>query len=92
MIRTTPKTSMFPEIDVASKVASKDPISPAGSRGRRSFQNLLSRLSNSNSHEIRKGLATSSFFVRVADAEVEGTRPVTMMSEENGCPILTRLI
>jgi hypothetical protein len=86
MTRKSPRTSLFPEVDFASKVARTGvPVSPrhARSQSRDSFQNVLSGLSNADSREIRRGLAPSTFYVRIAEPEFEGDRPVTMTSEEN---------
>jgi hypothetical protein len=94
MVKTTPKTSLFPEIDFASKVArSGSYMSPRYTRSgpRYSFQNLLSRLSNSDSYEIRKGLAPSRFYARGDDSDVGGNRPFTMMLEENALPLPQRV-
>jgi hypothetical protein len=80
-----PKTSMFPEIDFASKVTGHE-------MGRRdsvswdALTNVLGRLSNAGSREIRKGLVGMKFYLRVAETVSEngGVRPVTLVSEDNG--------
>jgi hypothetical protein len=80
-----PKTSLFPEIDFASKVTGHQ----MGGRDSVSWDtltNVLSRLSNASSREIRKGLGGLKFYLRVTEPAVEndGTRPITLVSEDNG--------
>ena len=80
-----PKTSLFPEIDFASKVTGHE----MGGRDSASWDaltNALGRLSNAGSREIRKGLAGMKFYLRVAETEAEndGVRPITLVSEDDG--------
>lgn len=89
MTRIAPKTSMFPEIDFASKVTrhqAPDLVLSRNSGSSDALANVLSRLRNANSHEIRKGLAGSEFHVGVAETEVEdeGNRFVTLIPEDTG--------
>jgi len=86
MARTTPRTSLFPEIDFASKVMRHGGHNSRCIRlqSRHSFQNVLSRLNNSNTYEIWNALAPSKLYIRVADSEVEESRPITMIWERNG--------
>jgi hypothetical protein len=78
------KTSMFPEIDFASKVTGHQ-MGAIDSVSWDTLANALSRLSNASSREIRKGLAGLKFYLRVAETGVEndGTRPITLVSEDN---------
>jgi hypothetical protein len=84
MATIAPKTSMFPEIDFASKVTGHE------MRGRDSaswdaLTNALGRLSNAGSREIRKGLAGMKFYLRVTETEAgNGVRPITLVSEDDG--------
>ena len=59
LIRTTPGSSLFPEIDFVSKLSSK--TNPS----RHSLQHVLSMLSTANSYEISRELAHSKFYVRI---------------------------
>ena len=84
MVRITPTTSLFPEIDFASKVARSPGATSSvypqpGSCG--SLPNVLSRLSNANSYAIRKGLTPSKFYVRAETWDVEGDRPISTMDD-----------
>jgi hypothetical protein len=56
--RATPGTSLFPEIDFASKVGN------SSNPSHRSLQHVLSTLSTSSSHKICEELARSMFYVR----------------------------
>ena len=80
-----PKTSMYSEIDFASKLTGTEGYTVSRD-SRSSLPNVVSLLSNSNSREIRKGLADSRFYVPVPHSEIEGegNRPVTLISEGNG--------
>src|SRR5437667_5568 len=93
MVKTTPRTSLFPEIDFASKVARNGGyLSPRYTRpgSRYSFQHMLSRLSNSDSYEIRRGLGSSKIYARLADPDIAGNKPFTLMSEQGGLPVSYR--
>src|SRR5436190_16069447 len=85
-----PNISMYPEIDFASKVTGYQApeIRERNSVSSGAITNVLSRLSNANSREIRKGLAGSKFYVRVTETDVEGEkegiRPVTLVSDNGG--------
>ncbi len=85
MAGSPPKTSMFPEVDFASKVteqhANRDSLAVE------SLTDELARLSNATSREIRSGLARNKFYIRAAEVEVEpqeGLRPVTLVSDNGG--------
>jgi hypothetical protein len=87
MVRSTPRISMFAEIDFASKVARKG-VDHSHAESPLSFQNLLSGLTDADSSQIRKKLGPSTFFVRAVDSEIEGNRPLSMMTEEGSCAYL----
>jgi hypothetical protein len=76
--RVTPGTSLFPEIDFASKV-SRDANSPP-----HSLEDILASLSVANTCEIRKALAHSKFHVQMNPASLElgQGRPVAVMECE----------
>jgi hypothetical protein len=82
MVRSTPRISLFAEIDFASKVARKSPNEPLHTESPLSFQTLLSGLSDADSSQIRRKLGPSTFFVRPVDSNIEGNRPLSMMTEE----------
>lgn len=85
--KRTPNLSLFPEIDVASKMVAE------GSRVNRSDYSiayLLPQLSNSGSIEIRQLLALKRFFVRYsrnAASGVQKSHPVAITLQENGLPL-----
>ena len=62
LARTTPRTSLFPEIDFASIIAASG-YYVARHVGSGRLLRLLSLLNNMGSSEIRKGLAPSMLFV-----------------------------
>jgi len=83
----TPNSSLFPEIDIASKATdistSQYPIlSPSSTyshtgsyplvQNANSFSRLVSQLNNAGSIEIRKKLANARFYVRWADTVGSG--------------------
>ena len=83
----TPNSSLFPEIDIASKATdapkSQYPLlSPSSSYGysgssplvqnANSFSSLVAPLNNAGSVEIRKKLANARFYVRWADTSGSG--------------------
>ena len=99
MAALAPKSSFYPEIDFAAKFASPQPheIYPRTSIFPESLTNVLARLSNASSREIRRGLAGLKFYVRVdsiEDEEVqdEGDRRVTIISEDAGSRLSHREI
>jgi hypothetical protein len=61
-----PITSMFPEVDFASKVAGR--TTPDDTQ---SLPALLSNLSHSDSNEIRKGLRSSRFYMYRMENQME---------------------
>lgn len=85
MVIITPSTSLFPEIDFASKVA-RIPVDISSVYPRpqssESLPDVLSRLSNANSYEIRKEFAPSRFYVQIATSDVEGDRPISTMDDD----------
>jgi hypothetical protein len=66
-----PGTSLFPEVDFASKVAS-------ASTSIFSLPYLLSLLSNAGSYEIRKALAPARLYVHVMDSNTEKRPSVSL--------------
>jgi len=85
MAGSPPKTSMFPEVDFASKVTGQH--ADTDSLAAEPLINELARLSNATSREIRTGLARNKFYIRAAEVEVEpqeGLRPVTLVSDNGG--------
>jgi hypothetical protein len=82
MLRRTPNTSMFPDIDFAAKVTRRrSPSVYPQSEHSEAFPDRLSRLTNATSYEIRNGLAPSELYVRVATSDVEGDRPLSMTGD-----------
>jgi hypothetical protein len=82
IFRIAPTTSFFPEIDFASKVTqgASTPRGPLPSP--LSFHELLSKVSNASSSEIRDVLAPAEIYVRVAPSvPVEGYRPISTISD-----------
>jgi hypothetical protein len=84
----TPNLSLFPEIDIASKVLAESNYRMDGSYPFVSaIAKLLSSLNNSGTKEIRRHLAFSRFYVRYAttndDEAAKGNRPVAISSQEN---------
>ena len=71
LFRTTPGSSLFPEIDFASKIPRETRILPY------SFQNLLSTLSLANTLEISRALANSKLHVKMdfPSSETERKNP-----------------
>jgi hypothetical protein len=66
-----PGTSLYPDVDFASKVAS-------ASASVYSLPYLLSLLSNAGSYEIRKALAPARFYVHVVDSITEKRPSVSL--------------
>ena len=87
MFIQTPNTSLFPEIDIASKIVTEDGYEPHPFLAASSFTQLLWPLSNAGSVEIRRRLAATRFFVRLSDKDVEGNRRVVLILQENGMPL-----
>jgi hypothetical protein len=93
MFIQTPNTSLFPEIDLASKTAAdvnhgealyfEDP---------RTVSQLLWPLSNSYSIEIRRRLRARRFFVRLLDNDSQdgGTKKVVIKLQDNGMLLSTK--
>ena len=79
LVRTTPGSSLFPEVDFASKLSTKMNPSP------NSLQHVLSMLSTSNSHRISRKLADSSFYVRInpPNPETGDSKPVAFIERQN---------
>src|SRR5277367_478169 len=94
----TPNSSLFPEIDIASKATdapnSQHLLSPSSSpiytgsyplvQNANSFSRLVSPLNNAGSIEIRKKLANARFYVRWADVSGSGMGRVVLRARENG--------
>jgi hypothetical protein len=78
LVRTTPGSSLFPEIDFASKIPRETSISPY------SFQNLLSTLSLANTFEITRALANSKLHVKMnfPSPETEREKPTAVFEYE----------
>ena len=73
---------MFPEIDITSKMGDTlDYIVPQASRYE-SFLAWVSHLYNVGSAEIRRELASSRFYVRLSDWDVERKRPIIITMRE----------
>jgi hypothetical protein len=77
----SPNTSLFPEIDVASKILTDgtydaDWLTPA-----QSVNQLFSPLSNAESLEIRRRLAFQRFFVRNSNDYAGNTRTVLTLQD-----------
>ena len=72
--RATPGTSLFPEIDFASKMS-------RGNSSSHALGDILSTLSMANTYEISKALTHSKFHLQVnpADTELGQDRPVAVM-------------
>lgn len=85
MLIQTPNTSLFPEIDIASKITTDGTIE-AEAPG--SLPEILWPLSNAGSIVIRRALEGIRFFVRFADNELfqeDGSRRrVVIKSRDNG--------
>lgn len=79
----TPSSSLYPEIDIASKIATEDSYKANPFAPTQSLAQLLWPLSNSESLGIRRRLALSRFFVRLSDNEYEGSRRVVLTLQEN---------
>lgn len=71
MVTDTPSTSWYSEIDFISK-AIKSTASYALGQASDSLPDVLSRLSNATSSEIRKSLAALKFYVQVQAPNDEG--------------------
>ena len=67
LVRRTPGSSLFPEIDFASKVSSSREPKPASN----SVRDILSTLSTANTFQINRELARSKFYVQMAPANPE---------------------
>jgi hypothetical protein len=83
IFRIAPTTSLFPEIDFASKITHgvSTPREPLPSP--LPFHELLSKVSNASSSEIRDVLAPAEIYVRVAPSvHVEGYRPIGTISDD----------
>jgi len=82
----TPNLSMFPEIDVASKVVVTESHLYRGFEAY-PISKLLSSLSNASSREIWKALSPYNLYVRYSgawDRRVQKSRSVVITLEENG--------
>jgi hypothetical protein len=87
MIIQTPNTSLFPEVDIASKLATDTPNERHYLEDTpRSLAQLLWPLSNANSMEVRRRLSPTRFFVRFSDNEFQddGNKRVIIKLEDNG--------
>jgi hypothetical protein len=88
MFIQTPNTSLFPEIDLASKSATD--VNHGETRYLEDTPNTLSQLlrplSNSYSIEIRRRLHAKRFFVRFSDNEFQdgGAKAVVIKLQDNG--------
>lgn len=79
-----PKLSLFPEIDITSKVVteSNGQVVHDSSSSIAALSILLSPLSNAGSIAVRKGLRYLRVYVRPAvDHEIQGTQPITLTLE-----------
>jgi hypothetical protein len=84
MVRKTPSTSMFPDIDFAAKVTQRRALSVyPRPQPREGFTDVLAGLTNATSYEIRKRLAPSELYVHVATSDVEGDGPLRMMDDDD---------
>ena len=82
MIRT-PVTSLYPEIDIATKITSDESdVWPFLSA--RSVSQLLWPLNNAGTTEIKKGLTDAKFYVRLSKNEVEEKQRIVISLEDNG--------
>lgn len=81
LVRMTPGTSLFPEIDFASKLSGNTMPSS------QSLLDILSGLSMANTCEIKKALAHSKFHVQLTSAnhELEQGKTVAVMQ----CEVIT---
>ena len=88
MFIQTPNTSLFPEIDIASKTAAdvNHGETPYFEDTPRTVSQLLWPLSNACSIEIRRRLRAKRFFVRLLDNESQdgGTKNVVIKLQDNG--------
>ena len=81
----TPNLSLFPEIDIASKVVTErgGQFVHDSSSSVAALSKLLSPLSNSGSIAVRKGLRFLRVYVRPSgDYEDQGTRPIALTFEK----------
>jgi hypothetical protein len=83
MVRKTPNTSLFPDIDFAAKFTRQRSALSVYPRSQPSetFPDLLSELTNATSYEIRKRLARAKLYVRVATSDVERDRVLRMTDD-----------
>ena len=87
MMVQTPNTSLFPEIDIASKLVTDTPNERHYLEDTpRSLAQLLWPLSNASSMEVRRRLSPTRLFVRFSDNEFQddGNKRVIIKLEDNG--------
>ena len=78
-----PNSSLFPEIDIASKIAPEDGHNPHSLAPAHSVTDLLSPLSSSESQKVRRRLASRRFWVQNLK-DYEGRARMVLTVEENG--------
>jgi hypothetical protein len=80
----TPNTSLYPEIDFASKVVADDSLETTPFAPLTSVSQLLSPLNNATSVEVRRRLNLRRFFTRFSANPFDGQRKVVLTLEDNG--------
>ena len=86
MLIQTPNTSLYPEIDIASKLGTEKGYEATPFMEPRSLTQLLWPLSNAGTLEIRRRLTGQRFFVRFSDSNEyqEESKRVVITLQENG--------
>ena len=93
MFIQTPNSTLFPEIDVASKIGTEDGYEPTPFVESRSLLQLLWPLSNATSLEIRKRLTGERLFSRFSETDLnDGPRRVILTLQDNGMLLSDRLL
>ena len=89
MFIQTPNTSLFPEVDIASKLGTEKGYEATPFMEPRSLTQLLWPLSNAGTLEIRRRLIGQRFFVRFSDTNEyqEERKRVIITLQENGLPL-----
>ena len=78
-----PITSLYPEVDIATKITSDESdVWPFLSA--RSLSQLLWPLNNAGTMEIKRGLADERFYVRLSKSEGEEKQRIVISLEDNG--------
>ena len=86
----TPRSSLFPEVDIAAKMGDSLDYTTSRFSHYDSFLEWASSLYNSESSQIRRRLASSKFLVRSSDWEVEEKRPIIVTLQEDELPVTQR--